>query len=185
MNKAISGQPTSLIIIYSCGGFRAATPVVRSDDATTKPTKIARDDCLPANKVLAFFSNPFANLADARMAPLKIENALVTPVSSEHGGWLIAVSVFIFMAFSPSGRVCVCVAGAIRIDADAHPFQRHEHRAAHQLGRLDDHRRDISADRRQIRLLDHGLSFCRLHGDLFHHRRVFPVGNQGQDLGRN
>jgi hypothetical protein len=86
MNKAISGQPTSLIINYSCGGFRAATSVVRSEDATTKPTKIARDDCLPANKVVAFFLNPFANLADARMAPLKIENALVTPVSSEHGG---------------------------------------------------------------------------------------------------
>jgi MFS family permease len=66
---------------------------------------------VPNNKVVAFFSNPFANLAAARTAPLKIENALITPVPSAHHGWLVAVSLFIFMAFFAIGPgVCVWLA---------------------------------------------------------------------------
>jgi len=53
--------PTSLVIIYSCGDFRAATKAVRSDDPTAKPIEITRDGCLPSNRVVAFFSNPFKN----------------------------------------------------------------------------------------------------------------------------
>ncbi len=52
---------------------------MRSEDATAKPIEISRDDCLPANKVIAFFKNPFANLDAARAAPLKIDAALITP----------------------------------------------------------------------------------------------------------
>jgi SP family myo-inositol transporter-like MFS transporter 13 len=108
---AISNQPTSLILIYSYGDFRAATSVVRSDDVMAKPVEITRGSCVPANKVVAFFSNPFANLDAARTAPLKIENALVTPVPDTHNGWLTAIFLFVFMAFFAVGPgVCVWLA---------------------------------------------------------------------------
>ena len=109
--KSFSGQPATLIVIYSYGGFRAATSVARSDDLAAKPVEITRDGCLPPNKVVAFFSNPFANLDAARTAPLKIENALITPVPSAHNGWLTAGCLFAFMAFFAVGPgVCVWLA---------------------------------------------------------------------------
>jgi MFS transporter, SP family, solute carrier family 2 (myo-inositol transporter), member 13 len=109
--KAPRNRPTSLIIIYSCGDFRAATKVVRSDDPAAKPIEITRESCLPANKVVAFFSNPFGNLDTSRQAPLRIDNALVSPVPSTHNGWLVALSLFVFMAFFAIGPgVCVWLA---------------------------------------------------------------------------
>jgi hypothetical protein len=66
---------------------------------------------VPPNRVVAFFSNPFADLERARAAPLKIENALVTPVPSERNGWLTAAFTFCFMAFFAAGPgVCVWLA---------------------------------------------------------------------------
>ncbi|HEY5233714.1 MAG TPA: MFS transporter, partial [Verrucomicrobiae bacterium] len=101
----------TLVVIYSYGDFHAATAVVRSDDATAKPVEIARDNCIPPNKVVAFFSNPFARLDAARVAPLKIENALITPVPSERNGWLTAICLFVFMSFFAVGPgVCVWLA---------------------------------------------------------------------------
>jgi MFS family permease len=99
----INGLPTTLVVIYSYGDFRAATRVARSDDAAAKPVEMSRASCVPANKVVAFFSNPFANLEAARTAPLKIENALITPVPSAHNGWLVAITLFVFMAFFAIG----------------------------------------------------------------------------------
>ena len=61
-----TSQPTSLVVIYSYGDFRAASQVVRSDDPAAKPIEITRDGCVPANKVVAFFSNPFGDLDAAR-----------------------------------------------------------------------------------------------------------------------
>ena len=108
---AISNRPTSLVVIYSYGDFRAATKVARSDDKAAKPIEITRESCVPANKVVAFFSNPFSNLDASRKAPLKIDNALITPVPSAHNGWLVAVSLFVFMAFFAIGPgVCVWLA---------------------------------------------------------------------------
>ncbi|HKF03113.1 MAG TPA: MFS transporter [Candidatus Sulfotelmatobacter sp.] len=101
----------SLVVIYSYGDFRAATPVLRSDDTGAKPIEIARDNCVPANKVVAFFSNPFGDLDTARQAPLHIENALVTPIPSARNGWIVAITLFIFMAFYAVGPgVCVWLA---------------------------------------------------------------------------
>src|ERR1017187_5399524 len=109
--KSFSGQPATLIVIYSYGDFRAATSVARSDDLAAKPVEITRAGCLPPNKVVAFFSNPFADLDAARTAPLKIENALITPVPSAHNGWLTAGCLFAFMAFFAVGPgVCVWLA---------------------------------------------------------------------------
>lgn len=108
---AIRNRPTSLIIIYSCGDFRGATKVVRSDDLAAKPIEITRESCLPVNKVVAFFSNPFSNLDASRDAPLKIDNALISPVPSTHNGWTVAVTLFVFMAFFAIGPgVCVWLA---------------------------------------------------------------------------
>jgi SP family myo-inositol transporter-like MFS transporter 13 len=108
---AVGNRPTSLIVIYSCGDFRAATTAVRSDDIAAKPIDITRDSCLPANKVVAFFSNPFSNLDASRQAPLRIDNALITPVPSSHNGWLVATTLYIFMAFYAIGPgVCVWLA---------------------------------------------------------------------------
>ena len=109
--KSISGRPSTLIVIYSYGDFRAATNVVRSDDPATATVSVSRDTCVPPNRVVAFFSNPFADLGRARTAPLKIENALITPVPSERSGWLTALFTFSFMAFFAAGPgVCVWLA---------------------------------------------------------------------------
>jgi MFS family permease len=110
-DKSLITRPTSLIIIYSCGDFRAATKVVRSDDLAAKPIEITRDSCLPANKVVAFFSNPFSNLEASRRVPLKIDNALISLVPSTHNGWMVAITLFVFMAFFAIGPgVCVWLA---------------------------------------------------------------------------
>jgi SP family myo-inositol transporter-like MFS transporter 13 len=105
------GQATSLVLIYSYGDYRAASPVVRSDEVGAKPIEITREGTLPANKVVAFFSSPFGDLDAARTAPLRIENALITPVPSARNGWIVAITLFIFMAFYAIGPgVCVWLA---------------------------------------------------------------------------
>ena len=108
--KAITGKPTTMVIIYSVGDYVAASKVVRSDDPLAT-LEITRDSCLPSSKVESFFKNPFANFDAARTAPLKIEDALITPVPSAQNGWLIAICIFIFMAFYAVGPgVCVWLA---------------------------------------------------------------------------
>ena len=109
--KEAIDRPTSLVVIYSYGDFRATSQVVRSNDAATKPIDVTRDACVPANKVVAFFSNPFGNLDAARVAPLTIEKALISPVPDSRNGWIVAIMLFIFMAFYAVGPgVCVWLA---------------------------------------------------------------------------
>jgi SP family myo-inositol transporter-like MFS transporter 13 len=106
-----ASRPTSLVVIYSYGDFRAASPVARSDDPAAKPITITRESCVPANKVVAFFSKPFGDLDASRVAPLKIDNALITPVPTPRNGWIVAITLFIFMAFYAVGPgVCVWLA---------------------------------------------------------------------------
>ncbi len=115
LNATVAGaetsRPTSLVVIYSYGDFRAASQVVRSDDPAAKPIEVTRGNCVPANKVVALFSNPFGNLDASRTAPLKIENALITPVPLPRNGWMVAITLFVFMAFFAIGPgVCVWLA---------------------------------------------------------------------------
>ena len=106
-----AAAPTSLVVIYSYGDFRTASQAVRSDDPAAKPIELKRDSCVPANKIVAFFSNPFGDLDAARTAPLRIENALITPVPAERNGWIVAITLFVFMAFYAMGPgVCVWLA---------------------------------------------------------------------------
>ncbi len=110
-NHQIESAPTSLVVIYSYGDFRAATKAVRSDDPGTTPIVISRETAVPANKVVAFFSNPFGDLDAARTAPLTIDNALITPLPSHRTGVLVALTLFAFMAFYAIGPgVCVWLA---------------------------------------------------------------------------
>jgi len=107
----IEVQPRSLVILYAYGDFHGATTAIRSDNQTAKPVVITRDNCVPANRVIAFFSNPFANLAAARGAPLTIESARLTPVPGEHNGLQVALCLFVFMSFFAVGPgVCVWLA---------------------------------------------------------------------------
>jgi SP family myo-inositol transporter-like MFS transporter 13 len=109
--RQIGSRPTSLVVIYSYGDFHAATKAARSDDTAATPIEITRESCVPANKVVAFFSNPFGDLDAARQAPLSIDNALITPLPSQRSGWRVALTLFVFMAFYAVGPgVCVWLA---------------------------------------------------------------------------
>ncbi len=101
--QTLAGRPVTLSVIYSYGGFRSATSIARSDDPAGRPIEISREGGLPSDRVSALFSNPFASLDEARTAPLRIENALITPVPSTGNGWLTAFFTFSFMAFFAIG----------------------------------------------------------------------------------
>jgi MFS family permease len=101
----------SLSVIYSYGGFAATTTPARSDDAGAAPIEINRAACVPAGKVEAFFRDPFVDLNAARTAPLKIEHAYISPVPDAFHGWLVAIGLYLFVAFYAMGPgVCVWLA---------------------------------------------------------------------------
>jgi MFS transporter, SP family, solute carrier family 2 (myo-inositol transporter), member 13 len=99
----IESSRASLAIIYSYGDFTAATNFVRSDDAAAAPIAIARANCVPANRVEAFFKNPFADLDAARTAPLRIQKAVLGEIPEPGHGWLVALGIYAFMAFYALG----------------------------------------------------------------------------------
>jgi MFS family permease len=109
--KQIDSNRASLAIIYSYGDFTAATSFARSDDPAAAPIQITRASCVPANKIEAFFKNPFANLEAAQTAPLKIQKAVIGRVPEARHGWLVALGLYLFMAFYAVGPgVCVWLA---------------------------------------------------------------------------
>jgi SP family myo-inositol transporter-like MFS transporter 13 len=110
VGQVIDSRRASLLVVYSCGDFTSATNAVRSDDATAS-LAISRNDCIPQNKFDAFLKNPFANLSDARTAPLRIDHALIGRVPETRHGWLVALGLYLFMAFYAVGPgVCVWLA---------------------------------------------------------------------------
>jgi len=108
VGRTANGTAQSLEIIYSYGDFRSVTNIVRSNE-TSVPIHVVRS--LPANAVAAVFSNPFGNLAASRHAPLKIDAAQIAPVPSLTNGWIVALTLFLFMGFYAVGPgVCVWLA---------------------------------------------------------------------------
>jgi MFS family permease len=101
--RGIDSSRASLAIIYSYGDFTAATSFVRSDDPAAAPIEITRASCVPANRIEALFRNPFADLAAAQTAPLVIQKALVGRVPEAGHGWLVALGLYVFMAFFALG----------------------------------------------------------------------------------
>ncbi|HTX38854.1 MAG TPA: MFS transporter [Bryobacteraceae bacterium] len=109
--RGIDAGHASLTIIYSYADFSAATTVLRSNDPAPAPVAITRESCVPNNRIEAFFQNPFADLDAARTAPLKIERAVVGSVPEPRHGYLVALALFVFMAFYSVGPgVCVWLA---------------------------------------------------------------------------
>lgn len=100
--QGIDAANASLAIVYSYGGFTAATQVVRAS-GTSEPIMIRRSDCIPSNAVLAFLANPFANLRSARTAPLIIRHAVIARAPGPAFGWLIEVLIYIFVGFYSLG----------------------------------------------------------------------------------
>ncbi len=110
-HAAMAGEPATLTIIYSYGDFSAVTPAAISSHPLSTPLQMNRSSCIPGNKVVAFFSNPFGNLDQARSAPLRIRHALITPLPSTGNGWLVALSLFTFVVFYAMGPgICVWLA---------------------------------------------------------------------------
>ena len=109
--KGLDENHVSLVVIYSYGDFTGATTFVRSGDAGAAPISVTRESVVPANSMEALFKNPFANVQQARTAPLKIVKALIAPVPDSSHGWLVAIGLYIFMAFFAIGPgVCVWLA---------------------------------------------------------------------------
>jgi MFS family permease len=109
--QAINPAKAAFVVVYSYGDFTAETTVMRSDDRSASPVQVSRESCVPANAVEAFFKNPFADVSAARTAPLVIRKALISPVPDSTNGWLVAISLYIFMSFYAIGPgVCVWLA---------------------------------------------------------------------------
>jgi MFS transporter, SP family, solute carrier family 2 (myo-inositol transporter), member 13 len=101
----------SFTVIYSYGGFDASTRALQSGDAAQAPVTVDRQSSLPSTKVEAFFRNPFVDLATARTAPLEIEHAYIAPLPDATHGWLVALGLYVFVAFYGLGPgVCVWLA---------------------------------------------------------------------------
>ena len=106
-----AAKPESLAIIYSYGAFTSTTTPVRSSDTEPAILQIDRAAALPGSKVEAFFRDPFADLNAARIAPLRIEHAYLQPIPSVMNGWLMALCLYVFVAFYAMGPgVCVWLA---------------------------------------------------------------------------
>ncbi|HTX76963.1 MAG TPA: MFS transporter [Terracidiphilus sp.] len=109
--EAASGKAESLTVIYSYGAFTATTTPARSNDAEPTTIQIDRSAALPGSKVEAFFRDPFADLDAARTAPLKIQHAYLQPIPSTANGWIMAICLYVFVAFYAMGPgVCVWLA---------------------------------------------------------------------------
>jgi MFS transporter, SP family, solute carrier family 2 (myo-inositol transporter), member 13 len=105
------GIPMSFSIIYSYGAFTSATMPVRTDSTENSAVTISRDKSIPSTEVEAFFRDPFADLGAARSAPLRIEHAYLETIPSTLNGWLMALCLYVFVAFYAMGPgVCVWLA---------------------------------------------------------------------------
>jgi len=110
-SAAINPARASFAIIYSYGDFTGTTSYARSDDPAAPPLSVTRTGAVPAGKVQALFQNPFGNYQAATTAPLRIDKAVLGPVPQQSHGWLVAIFIYMFIAFYATGPgVCVWLA---------------------------------------------------------------------------
>ena len=106
------GATQSFIINYAYGAFSNVTNVVHSDDPNATVT--VNRDFIPPTRIEALLggsSSPFGDLDAARAAPLRVISAYITPVPGPSNGWLVALTIYAFMAFYAVGPgVCVWLA---------------------------------------------------------------------------
>jgi len=107
--------PQLLTVSYSYGPF-TNVQVRRSDDPALAPMVLSRDDTVQPDSVIgAFFRrlhlNPFADPAEGRSAPLKIEQAKIGALPSVAHGWQVTLAICLFVAsFAVGPGVCVWLA---------------------------------------------------------------------------
>jgi MFS transporter, SP family, solute carrier family 2 (myo-inositol transporter), member 13 len=97
-----NGRPQSMVVNYAYGDFNFVTNPVRSDDVSG-PITIKRE--IPGTRIEAVLGSgsPLGDLRAAHTAPLRIVSAYVTPVPSASNGWLVALTLYLFMGFYAVG----------------------------------------------------------------------------------
>jgi MFS family permease len=109
------GEAQQLVVSYAYGPF-TNVQMRRSDDLATPVLQVSRTETVQDDSVIgAFFRklhlNPFADPAEGRNAPLRIEKAYLLKVPSEQHGWQVATAIFLFVAsFAVGPGVCVWLA---------------------------------------------------------------------------
>ena len=107
--------PQLLTVSYSYGPF-TNVQTRRSDDPALPPMVLSREDTVQPDSVIgAFFRklhlNPFADPAQGRDAPLKIEQARIGALPSVAHGWQVTLAICLFVAsFAVGPGVCVWLA---------------------------------------------------------------------------
>ena len=107
--------PQLLTVSYSYGPF-TNVQTRRSDDPALAPMLLSREDTVQPDSVIgAFFRtlhlNPFADPAQGRDAPLRIEQAQIGALPSVTHGWQVTLAICLFVAsFAVGPGVCVWLA---------------------------------------------------------------------------
>ncbi len=110
-----AAAPQLLTVSYSYGPF-TNVQTRRSDDPGLAPMVLSREDTVQPDSVIgAFFRrlhlNPFADPAEGRDAPLKIEQAQIGALPSVTHGWQVTLAICLFVAsFAVGPGVCVWLA---------------------------------------------------------------------------
>jgi len=119
--KALGAQggsaatPQLLTVSFSYGPF-TNVQTRRSDDPALAPMVLSREDTVQPDSVIgAFFRrlhlNPFADPAEGRDAPLKVEQAQIGALPSVTHGWQVTLAICLFVAsFAVGPGVCVWLA---------------------------------------------------------------------------
>jgi len=110
-----AGTVQQLTLAYSYGPFTNVQSL-RSDDPALPVLRLNRNDTVQPDSVIgALFRrlhlNPFADPAAAANAPLRIEQAHLSPLPSTSHGWQVALAMCLFVAsFAVGPGVCVWLA---------------------------------------------------------------------------
>ena len=149
------------------------------------PSRSPGTALIPANRVMAFFSNPFGNLDAARNGAAEDRKRPDYARSEPQNGWLVAITLYLFRCILCVGPgVCVWLALS-----ELMPTRIRSNGMS--IALLIN--QGVSTTIAAIFLPTVGkygyatmfFAFAACHRHLFRDRGVFPAGNQGQNPGRN